>query len=83
MTAPVLERPDLATTVPRCAVEDHPGEPACGDRAVADLLMSCPSDHEEGVIVCGRHLAMARAGELFCNDCAPPTTAFVVLEVPL
>lgn len=83
MTAPVLERVDLATSDPQCVVEDHPREPACGIRAVAELFMSCPGGHPEGVLVCGRHRDLARNGGLDCFTCDPPTTAFVVTEVPL
>ncbi len=83
MTAPVLERVDAVTSGPRCVVEDEPDGPACGVRAVAELFMSCPGGHPEGVLVCGRHRAVAHAGGLDCFTCDPPTAAFVVTEVPL
>ncbi len=83
MTAPVRERVDTVTSDPRCMVEDEPDGPACGVRAVAELFMSCPGGHPEGVLVCGRHRELARNGGLDCFTCSPPVTAFIVVEVPL
>ncbi len=50
---------------------------------VAELFMSCPGGHPEGVLVCGRHRDLARNGGLDCFTCSPPVTAFIVVEVPL
>lgn len=61
---------DVVTARPcECLMFDLPGQPICGEPAVARVATGCVHEHIEEDWMCVRHVALAKENTLICSAC--------------
>jgi hypothetical protein len=67
-----------STPDPRCELEHGDDDHPCGAPAVARMLASCASWHDDATLLCERCLACVLQDGVSCTACTPRAPAFVV-----